>query len=250
MAFRGHRDSGAKNRDWHYLRLGVGNSNSWKGAGSRLLSAAKRRGDSSRGQGRSPQPTVARPSVPSPNGATEAHQNRSRPYRACSMWWPHTQGCASLALGWRMLAFQAKETTATTAKNTAGTAVLLTGGTRVLRATTAKNTGNSASPKATQSRDARGTRGRDARATEQQRRRTRPGRPCYSRARRFGCAHRRRPCYERQRRRTRPGRFGFAHRRRPCYERQAKNAAGTPSLQNNNGEEGGRDRMSGLPVCG
>jgi hypothetical protein len=57
------------------------------------------------------------------------------------MWWPHTQGCASLALGWRMLAFQAKETTATTAKNTAGTAVLLTGGTPVLRATTAKIAG-------------------------------------------------------------------------------------------------------------
>jgi hypothetical protein len=79
------------------------------------------------------------------------------------MWWPHTQGCASLALGWRMLALQAKEETAataksagkmpaihegetpslraTTAKNTAGTAVLLTGGTPVLRATTAKNTG-------------------------------------------------------------------------------------------------------------
>jgi hypothetical protein len=59
------------------------------------------------------------------------------------MWWPHTQGCASLALGWRMLAFQAKETTATTAKSA----------------------GNSASPKATQSRDARDTRGRDALAT-------------------------------------------------------------------------------------
>jgi hypothetical protein len=145
MAFRGHRDSGAKNRerkdrDWHYLRLGVGNSNSRKGAGGRFLSAAKRRGDSSRGQGRSPQPTVARPSVPSPNGATEAHQNRSRPYRACSMWWPHTQGCASLALGWRMLAFQAKEETAATAKSAGKMPAIHEGETPSLRATTAKNT--------------------------------------------------------------------------------------------------------------
>jgi hypothetical protein len=79
------------------------------------------------GKGAARSPRVAGPSIPSPDGATETHQNRSRPYRACHMWWPHTQGCASLALGWRMLAFQAAEEAATTAKNA----------------------GNSASPKAT-----------------------------------------------------------------------------------------------------
>jgi hypothetical protein len=142
---------------------------------------------------------------------------RSRPYRACRMWWPHTQGCASLALGWRMLAFQAKETTATTAKNTAGTAVLLTGGDaratsdngeergqgcpriheggtpslqddngeehgRDGRATHGRDARATSDNGEERGQDARGTRGRDALATGRQRRRTRPGRPCYSRA--------------------------------------------------------------------
>jgi hypothetical protein len=213
MAFRGHRDSGAENRDWHYLRLG-GLAIPIPGRVPVVVCCPPRSGVETVavGKGAARSPRWRGLFIPSPNGATEAHQNRSRPYRACRMWWPHTQGCASLALGWRMLALQAKETTATTAKNTAGDgSASLTAGARATSdngeehgrdGSAALTAGARATSDNGEDRgqDARGTRGRDALVTEQQRRRTRPGRPCYSRAGRFGCAHRGRPCYERQQR--------------------------------------------------
>jgi hypothetical protein len=156
-----------------------------EGCGSRLLSAAKRRGDSSRGQGRSPPPTVARPSIP--GGATEAHQNRSRPYRACTRMAAHPGlrfACPGL------------------------TDVGLSG------------QGDNRDNREERGQDARGTRGRDALATGRQRRRSRAT-PLRRRLRRAGMP--------------------------------AVHEGGTPSLQDDNGEDRGqlrrrRLRRAGMPA--
>jgi hypothetical protein len=199
MAFREHRDSGA-NRPGLALPASGGLAIPIPGR-VRRWSFAVRRGAAvtvAVGKGTARSPRVAGPSIPSPGGATEAHQNRSRPYRACTRMAAHPglrfacPGLADVGLSGQ-------------------------GG----------NRGNGEE----RGQDARDTRGRDALVTEQQRRRTRAGRPCYSRARRFGFAHRRRPCYERQRRRTRATPLRRRLRRAGMPARHtttAKNAKGQP----------------------
>jgi hypothetical protein len=296
MAFRGHRDSGAKNRDWHPAAM----SRQAPITAFRVAPRCPPRSGGETvavGKGAARSPRWRGLLIPSPGGATEAHQNRSRPYRACTRMAAHPglrfacpgladvglsgqgndrdngeehgrDGSASLTADAR--ATHDKRRTGSGITCVWGLAIPIPGRVPVVVCCPPRSGGEmvavgKGAPRSprwrglfipspggateAQGRTDHAPTGRAAcggrtpraalrlpwaggcwpfrpRKRPRQRRRTRPGRPCYSRAGRFGCAHRRRPCYERQRRRTRAGRFGCAHRRRPCYARQAKNRDG------------------------